>query len=485
MKKIACKIAVFISILFFSLSFASGLAAQEALDYEFSPRDSVILNQSSICYVTTMYYGYVYDPNFEDWSIQYFYGPMGGTGFSVNPDTGHIVTAAHVIEDDYVNVKWAILDAYIFDTYPDEYFELTNNDWNWIYDNFKVEGQNKTEPDREVWVQFNTATAGLPDNPDNTYMRAEVVDSSPWDQRDIAILKVQPTTGRALSSAIVGDSSSVEVQDSLTIIGYPWNADISLESIMTPTVTSGVISARKMVSGTELLQVDGTAAPGNSGGPVLNEQGEVIGILTMGTSENINYLRPSTDILEMLNRNGVQNRLGMVDINFANGLAMYRQSHFTEAIKYFDAALNHSQGHLLAQEYKANAQAAVDRGEDMPIQQEEEIQITEDKELLQETVSPEEVFEAQEVQEAQFNNLGLFIILGALAFFLLIIIAAVVIIVVVVKKKNNRNRMTQNKVPPEGNPVKTEEKDKRYCTSCGNEAAVGQRFCANCGKQLK
>ena len=485
MKKIACKIAVFISILFFSLSFASGLAAQEALDYEFSPRDSVILNQSSICYVTTMYYGYVYDPNFEDWSIQYFYGPMGGTGFSVNPDTGHIVTAAHVIEDDYVNVKWAILDAYIFDTYPDEYFELTNNDWNWIYDNFKVEGQNKTEPDREVWVQFNTATAGLPDNPDNTYMRAEVVDSSPWDQRDIAILKVQPTTGRALSSAIVGDSSSVEVQDSLTIIGYPWNADISLESIMTPTVTSGVISARKMVSGTELLQVDGTAAPGNSGGPVLNEQGEVIGILTMGTSENINYLRPSTDILEMLNRNGVQNRLGMVDINFANGLAMYRQSHFTEAIKYFDAALNHSQGHLLAQEYKANAQAAVDRGEDTPIQQEEEIQITEDKELLQETVSPEEVFEAQEVQEAQFNNLGLFIILGALAFFLLIIIAAVVIIVVVVKKKNNRNRMTQNKVPPEGNPVKTEEKDKRYCTSCGNEAAAGQRFCANCGKQLK
>ncbi|MDZ7837245.1 MAG: S1C family serine protease [Actinomycetota bacterium] len=96
-----------------------------------------------------------------------------------------------------------------------------------------------------------------------------------------------------------------------------------------------MISARKMVEGTEVLPVDGTAAPGNSGGPVLNENGEVIGILTMGTSENINYLRPSNDVKDMLSRNGVENKLGMIDDNFAKGLAMYRQSHFSEAIEIF------------------------------------------------------------------------------------------------------------------------------------------------------
>jgi len=319
MRRSIFKLVLFAFVLMLALSFSSALYAQdEDAGYQFSAKDKVILTQPSICYVTTMYYAYIYDPNFEEWSQQYYYGPLGGTGFCVNPDTGHIVTAAHVIEEDYVDIKWAILDSYIFDTYPDDYYNLTDNDWNWIYDNFKVEGQNKTEPDREVWVQFNTATAGLPDSPDSTYIRAEVVDSSPWEQRDIAVLKIQPTTGRALSSALIGDSSRVEIQDTLTIIGYPWNADISWESIMTPTVTSGIISARKMVSGTEVLQIDGTAAPGNSGGPVLNEQGEVIGILTMAISgENINYLRPSNDIKEMLSRNGVENKLGMVDENFA------------------------------------------------------------------------------------------------------------------------------------------------------------------------
>ncbi|MDZ7837244.1 MAG: hypothetical protein U5N58_04410 [Actinomycetota bacterium] len=67
----------------------------------------------------------------------------------------------------------------------------------------------------------------MPDNPDTTYVRAEIIDYSPWDQRDIAILKIQPVTGRALSSVMVGDSSMVEIQDPLTIIGYPWNADIA------------------------------------------------------------------------------------------------------------------------------------------------------------------------------------------------------------------------------------------------------------------
>ncbi|MGM0365090.1 MAG: trypsin-like peptidase domain-containing protein [Actinomycetota bacterium] len=498
MGKIITKLFLFVFILVFVLSFSSSLFAQdEDAEYQFTAKDKVILTQPSICYVTTMYYGYVYDPDFEDWSQQYYYGPFGGTGFGVNPDTGHIVTAAHVIEEDYVNIKWAILDAYIFDTYPDDYFNLTDNDWNWIYDNFKVEGLNKTEPDREVWVQFNTATAGLPDNPDNTYVRAEFIDSSPWDQRDIAILKIQPTTGRSLSSAIVGDSSKVEIQDSLTIIGYPWNADISWESIMTPTITSGIVSARKMVSGTEVLQVDGTAAPGNSGGPVLSEQGEVIGILTMGL-ENINYLRPSNDIKEMMNRNGVENKLGMVDENFANGLAMYRQSHYSEAIKLFDAVLNLSQGNLLAQEYKANSQAAIDRGEDVPLEPAvTEVEIAEEVALEESPFEEEAVVEepqpAQEAAEEETEGgqvaLGIILIVLAIVIPLLIIAAIIIIVVVVVRKKNAPPKPgeTAKGIKQETQPEAKEQpgEGKKFCPSCGKEAEEGQKFCSNCGNELE
>lgn len=488
----------FILMLVWGLS--TSLFAQEAEDYEFTAKDKLILTQPSICYVTTIYYGYIYDPNFEEWSVQYMYGPMGGTGFCVNPETGHLVTAAHVIEDDYVNIKWSILDAYIFDTYPDDYYNLTDNDWNWIYDNYKVEGETTTELDREVWIQFNTATAGLPDNPDTTYIRAEVIDSSPWNQRDIAILKIQPVTGRALSSVMIGDSSMVEIQDSLTIIGYPWNADISLESIMTPTITSGMISAKKMLEGTEVLQVDGTAAAGNSGGPVLNEKGEVIGILTMGTSENINYLRPSNDIKEMLNRNGVVNKLGQVDENFAKGLAMYRQSHYAEAMKYFDAVLNSSQGHLQAQEYKANSQAAIDRGEDTPL-----VALTEPAETAEETAetpSPvaEEPVQAAEAEAEEAETwgpvaeetgtgsfaLGLGLIILLFVVIPLVILAAVIIIIVwLVKRKNKAAAAPVTPAAPAGEVKKETKPQAKFCPSCGKEVKEDQKFCANCGEKIE
>lgn len=485
MRRSIFSVVLFALVLIFTLSFSSVLYAQEEeAGYQFTAKDKVILTQPSICYVTTYYYAFVYDPNSESWSEQYYYGPLGGTGFVVNPDTGHIVTAAHVVEEDYVDIKWAILDAYIYNTYPDDYNNLTDSDWNWLYDEFKVEGQNKTEPDREVWVQFNTATAGLPDSRDSAYMRAEVIDSSPWEQRDIAVLKIQPITGRALSSTILGDSSKLEIQDSLTIIGYPWNADISAESILTPSITSGIISARKMVSGTEVLQIDGTAAPGNSGGPVLNEDGEAIGILTMAISgENINYLRPSNDIKEMLARNGVENKLGITDENFAKGLAMYRQSHYTEAIKYFDAVLNLSQGHLLAQEYKANAQAAINRGEDVP--------------LGAEATPPE----ATDEEEGSFA-LGVTFIVLMIIVPLIVIAGIIVLVVFLVRRKKPETKAAEpseikhkveeahekyetEETPEEHETEKEPKKEIRFCPSCGKEVEEGEKFCSNCGNRIE
>lgn len=348
-----------------------------ALTYNVTAKDKVKINQPSVCFITTYYYAYVYNPNTASWSELYYYGPTGGTGFCVNPDTGHILTAGHVIDVSHDDIKWAILDLYIFEYYPDEYYNLTDGDWNWIYDNYKVEGESGPNPDREVWVQFNTASAGLPDSPDETYIRAEVIDFSPREQRDIAVIKITPVTGRALSSTILGDSSMIEIQDNITITGYPWNAGIAWESIMTPTIATGTISARKMVGGTEVLQVDMTAAPGNSGSPVLSEDGKVIGMLTMGTTENVNFLRPSNDIKGMLNKNGVTNKLGMVDEEFKQGLVMYRLKHYSEAIDHFNAVINLSQGHLLAQEYRAKSQEAINRDEDIPLKEGTEINIIE------------------------------------------------------------------------------------------------------------
>jgi len=481
MSKKILKLLVFCFILIFILSFSSIAYAQDTTaqdtTYELTFKDKMILTEPAVCYITTYYFAYVYNPNTTEWSEQYYYGPLGGTGFCVNPDTGNIFTAGHVIDVPYDDIKWGILDAYIYDYYPDEYNDLTDGDWNWIFDNYKVQGENGPEPDREVWVQFNTATAGLPDNHDENYIRAEVIDFSPWEQRDLAVLKITPVTGNALSSIIIGDSSMIEVQDNITIIGYPWNADISSESAMTPTYASGIVSARKMVGGTEVLQVDMTAAPGNSGSPVLNNNGEVIGMLTMGTTENVNFLRPSNDIKEILNKNGVTNKLGMLDEEFEKGMLMFRGKHYSSAINDFNAVLNLNQRHIKAQEYRAKAQEAVNKGEDVPFVEEKEIQEVPEKEMGE-----------TEKSEAGLAALGLTIIILAIVLPILFIIIIVVVIVVLVKRRNAKTKtetMREKPATKEGKPKKEESKEEvKYCPSCGNKVEEGQKFCSSCGGKL-
>ena len=378
MNKKMFKWLFFCFILIFVLSFSSMSCDVKGVSYELTSQDKVILTQPSVCFITTYYWGYVLDPWENIWSDAY-YEAFAGTGFCVNPETGHIITAGHMVEISEADFKYDLIYTYLTETYGSDLDAWTDADWNWAYENIRVEGFEGGPYDREVYAQFNTANAGIPDNPadNDTFIRAEVLDFSGWEQRDIAIIRIQPQTGRALSSAIVGDSSTVEIQDNLSIIGYPWTSDIGQENIMNPTITSGNISGRLMISGTEVLQVQGDARPGNSGGPVLNTDGQVVGILTMLTDETNNYLRPSNDIKEMLSRNGVTNKLGMVDEEFKQGLIMYRLKYYSKAIEHFNAVLNLNQKHLLAQEYRSKSQEAVNKGEDIPFKEGMEVKIIE------------------------------------------------------------------------------------------------------------
>ena len=275
-------------------------------------------------------------------------------------------------EDEF---KYDLIYTYLTYNYDLDFW--TDDDWSWAYENIKVEGYQGGPYDMEIYVQFNTASAGIPDDPSSqeTFKRAELLDYSKWEQRDIALIRIQPQTGRTLSSAIIGDSSIVEIQDSLTIVGYPWTSEIGQENVMNPTVTNGNISSKLMLAGTEVLQIQGDAREGNSGGPVLDDSGQVVGILTMGTDMTNNYLRPSNDIAEMLNRNGVTNKLGTVDEEFRLGLVMYRMEYYSEAIEHFNAVLNLNQRHLFAQEYRSKAQEAIKRGEDKEFKEGTEVEI--------------------------------------------------------------------------------------------------------------
>ena len=495
MTKKILKLAVFIIVLAMILSFAGILSAQPDT-YELTAQDKVILTQPAVCFITTYFWGYVLDPWDNVWSDPYYWAFVG-TGFSVNPDTGHIVTAGHMVEISAAEFKYDLIYTYLVDTYGSQLDGWTDDDWNWAYENTKVEGYDGGDYDLEVFVQFNTANGGIPDNPTDmdTFIRAELIDYSGWEQRDIAVIKIQPQTGRSLSSVLIGDSSSVEIQDSLTIIGYPWTSDIGQQNVLNPTITNGNLSGKIMLSGTEVMQVQGSAREGNSGGPVLNQDGEVIGILTMGTDDTNNYLRPSNDVTEMLNRNGVTNKLGIIDEEFKQGLVNYRLKHFSKAIEHFNAVLNLNQRHLQAQDYRSKSQEGINSGEDVPIEEEQAITIVEPEATAESATTGETTSGTTDASgEEGSGNLawGIGLIIGVFVVVPLIFIGLIIVIIVVVVRKR-RPAAAATAAPaaaPKAEPIKAKAEEKKtksgdkFCPNCGSSVKEGEKFCSSCGNKM-
>jgi len=478
----------------------SNNAEEFAKNYQFSPADQWMFAMPAICSITTVYYGIVYDPNTQAYSQKkYIYGPWGGTGFVVNPENGTIVTAGHMVdarEADEVNLKYGILDQYISEVYPDYYNTLTQADWNWIYENYKVVGVNVDKPEMEVWVQFNTAIANIPEAANSSYIRAEVKDFSSRDQRDIAILRITPDTGRALSSVLLGDSSMVKIGDQLSSIGYPYTADYGQSNPLDPSVFPATISGKRSLNGVEVLQVSGYAEGGSSGGPVIDKDGKVIGLVSAGTDNMLNILRTSNDIKSILSS---ENKLGQVDLEWRTGLAMYYDNHFSEAIKHFDAVLNLSSGHKLAQEYKAKAQSNM--GNDVPFG----VQATSSETTTKETVAAVETSKSAtadtsapvKAKGGMSTGLMIGIIVGGLLFVILI----VVLIVVLTKKKGPQPVVAQQAIytqpqqqmpqphqqipqPPASEGAAEVKSKAKFCPSCGSTVLEGAAFCPSCGNKL-
>ncbi|WP_435165314.1 S1C family serine protease [Paenibacillus glycanilyticus] len=119
---------------------------------------------------------------------------------------------------------------------------------------------------------------------------------------DLAVLKV--TGDKAFPTLPLGSSDKINIGDWVVAIGNPYGFD--------HTVTVGVLSAKERpidiqdTDGTReykhLLQTDASINPGNSGGPLLNVNGEVVGINTAVSSQaqGIGFAIPTSTIQEVL-----------------------------------------------------------------------------------------------------------------------------------------------------------------------------------------
>ena len=165
---------------------------------------------------------------------------------------------------------------------------------------------------------------------DGTKVPGEIVGSDTFS--DIAVVKI--SSEKVTTVAEFGDSSKLNVGETAIAIGSPLGSEYA------NTVTQGIISSlNRNVSlksqdgqaiSTKAIQTDTAINPGNSGGPLVNIQGQVIGITSSkiasngGTSvEGLGFAIPSNDaqnIIKQLESDGKVTRpaLGIQMVNLAN-----------------------------------------------------------------------------------------------------------------------------------------------------------------------
>jgi putative serine protease PepD len=130
---------------------------------------------------------------------------------------------------------------------------------------------------------------------------AKVVDSD--TSRDLALIKVDAPSSQ-LHPLSLGDSSTVQVGDAVVAIGSPFG--------LNETVTSGIVSAvHRRITATNdatiqnAIQTDAAINHGNSGGPLLNADGQVIGVNAQiegdsGGNDGVGFAIASSDVQQLL-----------------------------------------------------------------------------------------------------------------------------------------------------------------------------------------
>ncbi len=174
---------------------------------------------------------------------------------------------------------------------------------------------------------------------DNTEYDAKIIGTDPMT--DLALIKIE---AKGLHPLRFGSSKNTAVGSWVVAIGSPFGLE--------QTVTAGIVSAKGRIIGSgpydDFIQTDASINPGNSGGPLLNLDGEVIGINTaiIKSGQGIGFAIPSdmaTGIIDQLTESSSVSR---------GWLGVAIQSVSKEMAEYY--GLEEGQGVYVAKAYEDN-----------------------------------------------------------------------------------------------------------------------------------
>lgn len=249
-----------------------------------------------------------------------FIGSAFGIG-ETGEETDVFVTNRHMVsqEDEY----W---------TYR-EFFEavLSNSEADYMIEYYEENGMDVDE--NYVTIQYTLSSVYILLS-DYSYTSSDGVDLSrsvpcsviyqaDEDEADIAILQASEVVEDRVALAIM-DSDELEVGDEVYAIGYPatvdevWlgeSGDSEIDAdIDKATFTDGVVSSISYSSteGYEVINHTATISGGNSGGPLVNEDGAVVGINAyglIGDTDTYYYAVSSAELIQVLDAQGIEYEL--------------------------------------------------------------------------------------------------------------------------------------------------------------------------------
>lgn len=473
-----------------------------------------------------------------------------GTGFIVTPD-GYLVTNAHVVEtdEDELTLQFAMssLEQYAVEaanSFEEEMrrsgYQMSQDEWDGIataYYYLLADSMSVRNVQTSYQCFIGNVAPGSDVSAKGHGLDLRKMGAS-IPGKDVAILKMDGTN---LPTVKLGDDAKLRTGDRVYAMGYPAVATLSetlnvAQAIQEPTLTQGIISARKeMAGGWSILQTDAAIHGGNSGGPLFNEAGEVVGINTFGMLDQgsgaqvagMNFAVPISIAMQFLREMNVTPSESGFTAKFKDALQAYNNEDYNTALELLRGINETNPGFPVVQELLADAREAADANPQTP--------------------KPEAAASTQTNAQSKDGVLGLplfaLILIGGL-----VLALAVVLILLLSKKKAKKaapayqqpyqpqqpyqaqqsyqtqqpyqqqqaqqtyhqTQQSQQTAQPAaaasqedavhcarcgaslqdnarfcnacGAPV--EQNSSRHCPACGQENAEGTKFCIGCGSKL-
>jgi S1-C subfamily serine protease len=268
------------------------------------------------------------------------------------------------------DIASAIIDR--FYAIPDNVFTTPNS-----VDNLLV-GLNTTTPDLEYLQKLTEQRKSYVE--DQNIRSAKVLATDfryfdgikAWKQSDVSIIKIN---NKNLPVVKLGNIEGLTQGANLTILGFPGSAGsnglVSEQSKV--TLTEGKVSSIKNAKGSvkKLLETDTTIGSGNSGGPALDQDGNVVGLATYTVDQSgtgggtFNYIRDIKDLKDLAQRASISIKTeSETQTEWEKGINYFYDSRYSKALKSFEKVKETFPQHSRVGEFTTLAKTHIDRGED-------------------------------------------------------------------------------------------------------------------------